>query len=455
MRKDLSVVEEADVVVAGGGPGGFPAAIAAARNGAKTVLLERYGFLGGMATAGLVAPILGVHASRGEAVIVQGILKELAERMHALDGAPSWKDIVQGKPFRFDPEALKRAAEDMVSEAGVVLYLHTFAADALREKEKVAALITESKSGRQAVSGSVFIDATGDADIAFRAGADCRKGRYFDGAVQSMGSFFHICGIPEYDEDLYGRIRAAVKKGMEEGKVFGYRPGITGKTTFHGDTFSPNITRCPGDPTDVKDLTHAEITLRRQAWDMIDLIKQEVPECENCYLEQTSPQAAPRESRQVMGKYLLTGEDIREGRKFEDGIARGSWWIDIHCPLGKTFPVHLCVRECAQGDRCAFWRSEHDTAMISREDVYPPEGDWYDIPFRSLVPSRISNLIISGRCISATHEAMAGARVMGTCMAIGQAAGTAAALAAESNADPGALDSSLLREVLTSQGVLV
>jgi len=453
--RDLPVIEQADVVVAGGGPGGFAAAVASARNGANTVLLERHGYLGGMATAGLVAPILGVHSSKGKAVIVEGILKELTERMQEIDGAPPWNEIEEGKPLRFDPEALKRAAEDLVQEAGATLYYHTFVTDTVVEDNRIQALITESKSGRQAVSGSVVIDATGDADVAFRAGVHCEKGRSFDGAVQSLGSFFHVFGIPEYDEKLYEKIRETVKQGMEEKKLFGYNPGITSSTKYHGNMFSPNMTRAAGDSTNVKDLTRAEITLRKQAWDLVEYIKKEVPGCENCYIELTSPQAAPRESRQVMGDYVITGEDIQKGRKFDDGIARGSWWIDIHCPLGHTFPVHLCVKECPRGDECPFWAAEHDTGMIAREDLYPPEEDWYDIPFRSITPKGISNLLISGRCISATHEAMAGTRVMGTCMAIGQAAGTAAALAAGSDTDPKDLDTGMLREKLASQGALV
>ena len=215
------------------------------------------------------------------------------------------------------------------------------------------------------------------------------------------------------------------------------------------------MTRSIGDSTDVKDLTNAEITLRKQAWDLVEFIKKEVPGCEDCYIELTSPQAGPRESRQVIGDYVLTGEDVQKGQKFDDGIARASWWIDIHCPLGHTYPVHLCVKECPRGDECPFWAAEHDKTMIARENLYVPKEDWYDIPFRSIVPKKIDNLLISGRCISATHEAMAGVRTMATCMAIGQAAGTAAAMAAGSGIDPRDLDINMLREKLESQGVLL
>ena len=152
---------------------------------------------------------------------------------------------------------------------------------------------------------------------------------------------------------------------------------------------------------------------------------------------------------------MLTGQDVQQGRKFEDAVARGSWWIDIHCPLGHTYPVHLCVVECPRREACPFWAAEHDRTMLSRDDLYPPDGDWYEVPYRCLTAKGIENLLVSGRCISATHEAMAGARVMGTCMAIGQAAGVAAALALQSGVQPRDVDVGELRCRLRADGALV
>jgi hypothetical protein len=135
--------------------------------------------------------------------------------------------------------------------------------------------------------------------------------------------------------------------------------------------------------------------------------------------------------------------------------ARGSWWIDIHCPLGHTFPVHLCTVECPRQEQCPFWAAEHDKTMRKKVDLYPPHDDWYDIPYRRLTPKQVDNLLVSGRCISATHQGMAGARAMGTCMAIGQAAGTAAALAVRADVHPRDVDVNALRETLKTDGALV
>lgn len=453
--RSLPVVAETDVIVAGGGPGGLPAAIAAARHGAQVVLIERYGFLGGLATAGLVAPILGHTASRSSTPIVEGLLRETTERMHKLGGAPSWPEACQEWGIRFDAEAFKRVADQMVQEAGVHLLLHTFVADVLVEEGRIAGVLIESKSGRQAMVGKVVIDATGDADVAFRAGAPTKQGRDFDGRVQSMGSFIHIGGIPKLSKEERAKAVEKVRQAIVKGRLRFYNAGFAGVNTPHDDHFSPNMTRWAGDPTDVRDLTQAEVDVRRDVWDLLTFLKEEVPGFEHSYVRCTSPQVGARESRQVMGDYVLTGENVRLGHKFEDAIARGSWWIDIHCPLGQTYPVHLCMTECARQEDCPFWVAEHARSMMARADLYPPDGDWYDIPYRCLTSKGMDNLFVSGRCISATHEAMAGARVMGTCMAIGQAAGTAAALSVRDGVLPRAVDVEALRRVLQDDGALV
>jgi hypothetical protein len=220
------------------------------------------------------------------------------------------------------------------------------------------------------------------------------------------------------------------------------------------DQFSPNMTRWPGDSTKVCDLTEAEVGIREQVWKLWTFLREQ-PGFEQCRILQTSPQVGPRESRQVVGDYALTGHDVHEGRKFEDAVARGSWWIDIHCPLGHTYPVHLCTVECPRQEKCPFWSAEHATGMRHRRDLYPPDDDWYDIPYRCLTARDIDNLLVSGRCISATHEGMAGARVMGTCIAIGQAAGSAAALAVRSGIQPREVDVRALQQLLRADGALV
>lgn len=453
--REIPVIAEAEVVVCGGGPGGFSAAIAAARHGAKTLLIERYGFLGGLATAGLVAPILAHTASESHTPIVEGLLREITERMHALGGAPSWPEALRQWGIPFDAEALKIVLDELCQEAGVQLLLHSYIADVVMEGEAIKAVIVENKSGRQAVLGQVFVDATGDADIAYRAGAPTTYGRVFDHKPESMGSFFHLAGFPPLSKERIAELHEMARRDVEreDFRFYGLYFFNYG-CIYHQDHASANMTRFSGDPTNVADLTQAELSTRREVWKLVRYLRAKVPELKDLYVQQTSPQVGPRESRQIMGPYALTGDDIHQGRKFADAIARGSWWIDIHCPLGYTYPVHLCVVECPKGADCPFWAAEYPH-MRSRQDLYPPPGDWYDIPYRSLLSVAVPNLLASGRCISATHEGMAGARVMGTCIAIGQAAGTAAALAVSQGVAPGQVQVAPLQESLRADGQLV
>lgn len=452
--RETPVVAQADVVVVGGGPGGFPAAVAAARHGARTLLIERYGFMGGMATAGLVAPMLAHTASDSDTPIVEGILREVTERMHAIGGAPAWEETLQEWGIRFDAEALKVVIDEMCQEAGVDVMLHTLVTDVVREGESIQAVIVENKSGRGAVTGKVFIDATGDADVADRAGATTRHGRPFDSRVESMGSFIHLAGFEDIDDDRAQELREQIEHEMADGRFHFYNAGFLGRNTYHRDHTAANMTRYGGDPVDASAMTEAELSIRQDVWELVRYLRANVPEFADCYVQQTSVQVGPRESRQIVGPYALTGEDVHRGKKFEDGIARGSWWIDIHCPLGNTYPVHLCVKECPMGADCPYWAAEHEN-MRSREELRPPQGDWYDIPYRSLLSVDVPNLLASGRCISATHEGMAGSRVMATCVAIGQAAGTAAALAVNEGVVPTEVDVQALRGQLREDGQLV
>ena len=429
-QRQLPVAANVDVIVAGGGPVGLPAAIAAGRHGAKVLLIERYGFLGGLATAGLVAPILGHTSSRAHTPIVAGLLKELTERMHALDGALTWEEACREWGIRFDAEALKRVADEMVSEAGVELMLHTVATDVLVE------------------------DATGDADLAHWAGAPTRKGRDFDGRVESMGSFVHIGGIEDVTEAQEEAACEALRAAMARDEFRFYNNGFTANNTVTDGQYAANMTRWSGDSTRICDLTQAELGIREQVWNLWAFLRRQ-PGFERCTIRQTSPQVGPRESRQAIGDYVLTGDDVQAGRKFADAVARGSWWIDIHCPLGHTYPVHLCIIECPRQEACPFWSAEHEVSMRHRADLYPPDDDWYDIPYRCLTPKGVDNLLVSGRCISATHQGMAGARVMGTCIAIGQAAGTAAALAVRTGTTPREIDVTQLQHALRVDGALI
>lgn len=452
--RKLEVIAEADVVVAGGGPGGLPAAVAAARNGAKTLLLERYGFLGGMATAGLIGPILGHTASESETPILGGIPRELCCRLHAAGGAPPWEQALKAWGVRFDPEIMKIVLDRMVSEAGVEILLHSLVTDAIVEDSRITALVIESKSGRQAVMGKVFVDGTGDADIAFRAGVPTQLGRPLDNRPMAMGTMFRLGGAraPTEEERKVGAERVAAAR--ERGELPVYNTGVPGgNATMRSDQVTPNVTRWAGDPTDVRDLTEGELAVRRDTARIVQFYRENVPGFEETYLAAIPTQIGVRESRRVEGEYALSGEDVVAARKFEDVIALGSWWIDAHCPLGRILGnTHVCKRDCPADPPCEMLLEHRDELPA---ELYPPAGSWYDIPYRCLVPRRIDNLLVSGRCISATHFGAAAARVMGTCMAIGEAAGTAAALCVQGDTPPRELPVGELQDALRAAGAIL
>ncbi|MEW6358882.1 MAG: FAD-dependent oxidoreductase [Planctomycetota bacterium] len=452
-EKRIPVIADVDVAVIGGGPGGLPAAIAAARHKATTLLVERYGFLGGLATSGLIGPILGHRAHESSTPILGGIPKELCLRMHEQEGAPKWEDALKQGGIPFDVEILKHVADQMVEEAGVRVMFHTCFSDVIVEDDEIKAVVVESKSGRQAIVAKVVIDATGDGDVAYRSGAPMKEGRPADGKSQSMGTMFHIGGVENVSSEERKGAAEKIRKAVDAGELHAYNTGLGGhaSTIIQGQV-SLNDTRFPGDATNVEDLTRGEIQMRRDTLKIVDFLRKKVPAYKNCYLITTPAQIGVRQSRQIVGEATLTGDDIVKGRKYKDSIARGSWWVDIHCPRGLVKRgVHLCYSKCPMKN-CHMQKKYRDQLM---DNIYPPKGDWYDIRYGCLVPKKVNNLLVSGRCISATHEAMAGARVIGTCMAIGQAAGTAATQAVLAKKLPRELDVELLRQTIIADGGVV
>jgi len=449
-EKRIPVVAEVDVAVIGGGPGGLPAAIASARHGANTLLVERYGFLGGMATNGLIGPILGHTAHQSDIPIIGGIAKELCVLMHEMGGAPKWEDALKQWGVPFAPEIFKHAADRMIEESGVKALFHTYFADTIAEDEEIKAVIIESKSGRGAIAAKIVIDATGDADVAYSAGAPTQKGRTADGMSQSMGTIFRIGGVESVSPEERKEATEKIRKAIDVGELHAYNTSLGGRSsTIRADEVTPNVTRFAGDATNVEDLTRGEIQLRKDTLNIVDFFRKNAPAYRNCYLVTTPTQIGIRQSRQIVGEATLAADDIIKGRKYEDSVARGSWWIDIHCPRGFVQnEVHLCYSKCPKKD--CYMHTEHGDALV--DALHAPKGDWYDIRYGCLVPKKIDNLLVSGRCISATHDAMAGARVMGTCMAIGQTTGTAAAQAVSTKRCPRELDVEVLRQTIIADG---
>ncbi|CAG7598547.1 hypothetical protein PAESOLCIP111_00235 [Paenibacillus solanacearum] len=414
-----------DVIVAGGGPSGIAAAVAAARMGAKTLLVERYGFLGGAGTAMMVNPWMSYWASGGANVqLIFGVLQELIDRMTAMGmyGHPKQRTA-------FDPEALKVAAEQLCQEAGVTLLYHSFLGEARMDESgaRIEAIRFANKAGLVDFQASMYVDATGDADLAALAGAIVEKGRAVDSLSQPMTLNFRMAGVDMDRLQTRQEITALYKEAKKRGEIDCPREDVLWFYANQPGVIHFNTTRViRKDATDPWDLTAAEIEGRRQVQQLVRFLKAEVPGFEEAYLQTTAPQIGVRESRRVVGEYMLTADELLASCRFEDVIARGAYPVDIHNPDGEgTILKHL------------------------------PPGEWYDIPFRTLVPKKIQNLLIGGRPISATHEAHSAIRVQPIAMAIGQAAGTAAALCAKGGVLPRELDVRQVQKALTDQGAVL
>jgi len=424
---------ECDIVVIGGGPAGIAAAWAAAKTGSNVLLIERYGFTGGMATAGLVGGILGHYYSEKQPAVA-GFLKYLVDKMAEFDGCEKWKTAYKKGSISFDSEVLKYAAETLLLQQKVKILYHSYAISSKVKEGKIEEIEIVNKSGIQKIRGDVFVDTTGDTDIAYFSGFEYTKGRPQDGKTEAMGSMFKISGIDEdkITEEVIEKAREKLTELREKGELKIYNTGLGGKgSTIQKGERSFNIMRFPGDATNVEDLTKGEIELRKQTFKYLDFLKKNVDGFENAYISYLPANIGIRETRQIKGLYTLTEEDIISGKKTEDSIARCTYWIDIHCPLGRTKDnVHLCVRECPTKKYCIMLDKYKDY-LPSRNKLHPPENDWFSIPARSLIPEKAKNLVVGGRCISADHKAMGAIRVMATCMATGQAAGIIASLSSK------------------------
>ena len=406
-----------DVAVCGGGPGGICAAVSAARNGADTLLVERYGYLGGMATMALVFPFMTRFA--GGERIIDGVFQEIIERLDAKGGYGG-----PDRPAMFDIETLKIVADEICLESGVRLLLHTMADGAEVGNGLIERVTIHNKSGEQGIKAGMYIDATGDADLAYLAGVPCEKGRASDGLTKHMTINFRMAGVDRSRMPDRAWITELYLKARAEGRIDCPRNDVLWFPTMRDDEIHFNTTRIiRADGTNAEDLTRAEIESRRQVMQFVEWLHGDVPGFENAFLQMTGAQIGIRESRRIVGEYVLTAEDLLSARKFDDCIARGSYNVDIHDPDGGG-------------------------TVIKRL----PPGESYDIPYRSLVPKGIDNLLIAGRPISSTHEAHSAIRVMPIAAAIGEAAGAAAALCVKNDTTPRKLDVAELQRVLLAQG---
>jgi hypothetical protein len=428
--RSLHVVAEPDVLVCGGGLAGIGAAVAAARAGLRTVVIERNGFAGGFFTAIIGSAFDGFVDERTGTPVVGGIVFEMLERMGVVGPgtAAQYKYNVNGdfsfvemhperKIPRCDPERFKSAADGILLDAGVDIWYHTQVADVLATQGHIESVIVSNKSGLVAIRPKVVIDCTGDGDVAAWAGAKYEKAE----ALQPMSLHFRIAYL-EPSFDLRRRCAAVLEEAHKRGELGMY--GGPYPATFSGRDVYFNATRTHGDNTEPRDWTHAEIQGRRDAWKMFELWKDALPEFDDAYFMTSGPVAGARESRRIVGEYVLTEDDVISGRRHDDVVVLGAWRLDRH-------PARVA--------------GYHSTPWT------PP----YDIPYRTLVPVGFDNLLVAGRCHSATSEALASSRVTATAMGMGQAAGTAAALAVSRGLAVNAVGIAELQSNLISQGAIL
>ncbi len=418
--QSIPVSLRAQVAIIGGGPAGLCAAVAAAEEGADTLLIERYGFLGGMATAGLVNPFMPYYT--GGEQIIQGLFQRIIDRLEDAGGWSHRQD--EWARDAFDPEIMKLVCPQMCEAAGVRLRLHTMLATATAENGTVSKGVLVSKSGFEAVQADVFIDATGDGDLAAWAGADYEQGRPEDGLCQPMTLMFRMAGVDEEQLPPRAQINSLYNEAKARGAIDNPRENVLFFYTTRRGEIHFNTTRVVKlQGTNAADLTGAELQARRQMGQMVAFLKERITGFEQAYLAATAVQIGVRESRRIMGEYVLTEKDVLEARKFADGIARGCYPVDIHNPAG----TGTVIKELAPGES-------------------------YDIPYRCLCPRGFDNLLVAGRPISADHIAHSSLRVMPIAAAVGEAAGVAAAIAASQHTAVSAIDTQQLRQRLAQRG---
>lgn len=442
-ERTIPVKDEVDILVVGGGPAGIMAARAAAESGLKVMLIESRGYLGGNLTLGL--PILGYLGRKGNQV-VEGLPQMLIDRLRARGKASEHKPCKNHVSLTIiDSEEVKDVALEMLEDVGVKILFYVFCSDVIKEGNDVKGVIIESKEGREAILAKTVIDCTGDGDVAFRAGVECHKGDA-DGGMQPPTLMFCMRGVnvqelrdaivnrpEEFDMDVMPTeqfkkgpfIVVGFRKKIEEAREKGYSIPVARTILITGladDEIWVNMSRvCGVDSTNPTSYTDGEITARMQNDEIERYLRDFIPGFEHAWRDKVAAFMGIRESRVIKGKYVLTADDILSCRKFDDAVGVASYPVDIH---------H------SHGDDCTM--------------MWCP--DCYDLPYRMLVPEKVVNLLVAGRCASMTHEAMASARVMSTCMVMGEAAGRAAKIAIEEGVPVSKVNVEAVREDLRENG---
>ena len=422
--KQLEVRASYDVIVAGSGPAGICAAVAAAREGAKVALVERYGVVGGNLTAGYVGPILGM--------VSKGTMRdELVELL----GVPE-NDMIGETGRAHDFERAKMLLAQFVNHPNIDVYLQTTVTDVVKEGNAVVGLVVTAGEGQFVIKGAVTVDATGDGLVSYLAGAQTEKGRE-DGLMQPVTLEFTIAGVDESKGIVCIGDVDDVKLGDERFLDYCKRLAVAGEipekiaaVRLHPMVYDGyrqvNTTQVNGvDMTRVEQIFKADLELREQMYLLEDFFHKQIPGYENCRVISSGTTTGVRETRRVIGDYVITAEEMAAGCRFEDVIVhRAEFIVDIHNPAGSG-QAEEHIQYC----------------------------DPYDLPYRCFTPKGVENLYTAGRCISGTHRAHASYRVMSICMAMGEAVGTAAALCAAEGVTPRELDVKKLQKSLTDKGI--
>lgn len=431
-------VEDAgDVLVVGSGSAGFAAAIAAARAGARVTLIESAAYLGGNLASGL--PVIGCHD--GERQVVAGIFDELIQNLFQIDGAEG--DPLETTVQNVDPEKMKITVARMLIKAGVSIKLHSFLVGVVKEKNQITHAIVECKGQRYALEAKYYVDASGDGDLAAIAGAPFEIGRKEDGRTQACTLMFAVGGIDieafltwsqGNEEQAFKKLEAkyieiSTKLNFQNPRrnslsdLWGVK-SRTGERTFNATRVLDLI------PNTTEALTIAELDAREQLWEFVEkFLRPHIPGFEKCFIAWSAAKIGVRETRRILGEYILHEDDILSFRKFEDTICYGSYPIDVHLP---------------------------SKSAEKKETTFTPEhfygGRHWSIPYRSLVPLTLDNILVAGRCISATHLALSAVRCMANTIGMGQAAGIAAAICSRQEIACRDLSYSSLRPKLLEQG---
>jgi FAD-dependent oxidoreductase family protein len=427
---------EYEVAVLGGGPAGIAAAVAASRAGRRTLLIERYGFLGGMGTAAGVTNFCGLHANVfGEMHrVVQGIASDLLARIDRLGGLNA-PHLILGKIFAqaYDTAAYKIAADDLLAAHKVDILFHALGAGVVMNAERrIDALMVETKAGRQAVRADIFIDCSGDGDLAAWAGAPFEVGDSNGHMLYPSMMFRLNCIDPEKAGDAWRTIPALMAQAEAAGTHRFPRKGAIVRPQKSQIEWRVNFTqlaRRDGSAVnglEPDELTRGEIEGRQQAAAAFEFLRT-VPGFEKSYIVDLPPQLGIRETRRVVGDYMLSGEDVLGCASFEDSIGVNGWPMEQH----------------VAGD------------VVFKFPPIPESRGFNELPYRMLVPDGVDNLLMAGRCASMTHEGQSAARVSGACFAMGEAAGSAAALALTGNTIPRDIVVEKLQQALKEQGAFI